>query len=176
MNCITQYKKLNILFYFSSLYLLFSCGTTGKIAFYDYQVSKDTLQTCINNFLTKNENYVFPINDSAWINYTPQDSVISYELIEDHLVYKNLKCSEVYIYFKEKPEEVYRLSYYMDEKYWMNHPNYSRLVLVSIVKKGKKWRYSDPIFNSFFRGRKRVEKRLELEVLNKLQCKYLKVN
>jgi hypothetical protein len=156
--------------------VLLSCGTTGRISFYDYKVSKDSLQITINGFLTRNEEYKFPIQDSSWKAYTPPDSSIYHELVGKQLVYKykNLKKAEVYIYFKNKPEEVYWLSYYMNEKYWSEHPNNSRLAIVAVVKKGGKWRYSDAVFNRFFKGRKRVEQRLEQEVLNKLPFKYEK--
>lgn len=159
-----------------SLFLVFSCGTAGKIASYDFGVSKDSLELAVNQFLTKNEGYRFPKNDPEWKAFTPEDSVIDYQLIDGavYRTYKKLTNSEVYFYFKNEPEEVYELKYYMNKEYWDNHPFSCSLMLVCVVNKGGKWRYSDPIFNSFFRGRKRVEKRLEEEVLIKLPYKYKK--
>ncbi|MDF3026040.1 MAG: hypothetical protein K0S23_347 [Fluviicola sp.] len=160
-----------------ALFLLPSCGTTGRIACYDFKVSKDSLELAVNRFLTKHEGYQFPKNDTTWRAYTPKDSVIDYQLIDGvmHHHYKSLKNTMVYLYFEKGPEEVYELRYSMDKAYWDNHPFSSRLALVSVMEKGGRWRHSDPIFNSFFRGRKRVEKRLEEEILNKLPHPYEKI-
>lgn len=170
-------RNILVLLILTSQCILTSCGTTGRITFYEYSVSKDTIENAITTFLIKNPEYAFPKNDSAWKKYTPKDSAIYYDQIENHLVdkYRDLRKFQVYVYFKKKPEEVYRLKYYMNEEYWVNHPNYSRIALVSVVKKGGKWRYSDPIFNTFFIGRRRVEKKLEQEILNKLPYKYVKI-
>ncbi|WP_341904158.1 hypothetical protein [Fluviicola taffensis] len=162
--------------FMSSLFFVFSCGITGKITSYDFDVSKDSLELAVNQFLAKNELYRFPKNDPAWKAYAPEDSVIDYQLIDGVMVhkYKKLTNIEVYFYFKDEPEEVYEMKYYMNKEYWDNHPFNSSLMLISVVEKGGKWRYSDPVFNRFFRGRKRVEKRLEEEVLKKLPYKYKK--
>lgn len=158
--------------------LLCSCGTTGHIRFYDYNVSKDTLRSAIKQLLSANPAYNFPNNDSAWKPYISADSVTDWFADNDghlHRRYRQLWDKEEYIYFKNKREEVYKLHYYRDRDYWNRNPYYSRLALVGVVKKGGKWGYADPIFGIFFRGKRRVEKRLEKEILDKLPYKFEKM-
>ena len=170
-------RNILVLLILTPLCILTSCGTTGRITFYEYSVSKDTIENAVKSFLIKNPEYAFPKNDSVWKKYIPKDSMRIYDVVDNHVVYKytDLTKTRIHIYFKKEPEEVYFLGYYMDEKYWNDHPFYSRVALVSVVKKGGKWRYSDPIFNTFFIGRRRVEKKLEQEILNKLPYKYVKI-
>jgi len=172
------FRKFSFVFLIAGCCLLCSCRTTNDIA-YDYRVSKDTLQASIKRFLSANPAYSFPRNDSAWKPYAPADSVMAWSFEDDghiHGSYRNLKEREEYIYFKNGPEEVYELHYYMDRDYWNKNPHFSRLILAAVVKKGGKWRYCpDHVFGVFFRGRKRVERRLEKELLNKLPFKFEKM-
>ncbi|MBC7382567.1 MAG: hypothetical protein H7296_06160 [Bacteroidia bacterium] len=168
-------NSLKIKILLATIILFFSsCGTTGHIRFYDYNVSKDSLENALKSFLLKNPSFKCPVNDSMCSRYYICDSVLEYVVDEDrklHYVYTKEKIRKLYIYFHTEPEEIYRLEYYGDSKYWKEHPSSSRLALVAVVKVGGKWRYSG-FLNRFFRGRRHVESRLEDELLSKLPYEY----
>jgi hypothetical protein len=155
--------------------LFSSCGTTGHIRFYDYNVPKDTLQYIINQFLEKNPSYKFPSNDLDWQKYHLQDSSIIWMINDKDQVeaqYIHGKKTRDLIYFKQTKEEVYWIGYSGDEKYWKEHPTNSRLALIGFSKKGKYCLLNNRLG---LREKKRIEKRFEKEVLFKLPYPYLKV-
>ena len=136
---------------------LYSGIAPGYLRYYDYGVSKDSIQNVIDIFLEENPQYRVP---EKWK--------------EAYLKRASTFSDDFFIYFNQSPEELYWVKYYRDKMYWQEHPKNSRIVLVGVFTHDEKWNLYDE-FKLCYKGKKRIEKRFEKEILSKLKYSYIKV-
>ncbi len=142
-------KKL--ILYFSLLFSLVSCGTTGHIVFYNFNATKYDVENALLNVINADSNYITPIK---WKEHTEGDYF-----------------ERIYIYFKGSPEELYQLGFNYDSTIWRESAT-SRLAFISIYQ-GDQFQYESDLSAKEI---KRVEKRFETEILQKLKITYYKAD
>jgi hypothetical protein len=140
-----MYKYLTIVV----LFFLSSCGTTGHIAFYDFNASKFDVEKEIKNVIYKDSAYVVP---NKWKSHTEGDYF-----------------ERIYIYFRNAPEEIYQIGFVYDSTAWKQSSS-CRLGFVSIFK-GQQFQYESDLSNKEI---ERIMKRLETNILSKIKYKYFK--
>ena len=131
------------------LLFLSSCGTTGHLVFYHFDVSKYDVEKEISAIINKDSSYSLPVK---WKGVNKGDY---FEMI--------------YIYIKNSPEEIYRIGFTGDSSVW-KHSSTSRLALVSQFD-GDTWRNESELSNKEI---KRIENRFETEILSKIKYTYYK--
>ena len=122
-------------YYITLLIFLSSCGTTGRICFYNFNTNKYEIENAILSVINKDSFYVVPI----------------------------------YVYFRNNPEELYQVRFKYDSSVWKQSATCS-LALISIYQ-GKEFRYVEDLSSG---EKKRVEKRIEKEILSKTEYNYSK--
>lgn len=149
-HIINQLIIMKKIFLFSISILFFtSCGTTGHIVFYDFSASKYDVQNAIVKVLSQYPQYEVP---SKWSNVDKGDYF-----------------ERMYIYFKNPPEELYRIGFTGDSSTWKSEST-SRLGIVSHFD-GEVWRNERDLSN---KEKERIQNRFESEILSKLLFKYNK--
>jgi predicted small lipoprotein YifL len=147
----TILNRIGLLFL---LFLCASCGTTGHIYYYDYDIPKDSLKQALTEFFEENPQYKKP---EKFKEYTGEDF---------------RKGLDVFFYFKENPEELYWAGYMEgDQSYLDAHPDECTFGLIAFASPGGRWQYER---NLWFWEEKRVRERFEKEILSKLKYKYVK--
>ena len=136
---------LSILF----LFICFSCGSTGRVMFYDFNASKYKVEKEILSIINNGPNHTLP---PKWIGGTKGD----------YLEY-------FYIYFKNNPEEMYQIGFKYDSLTWNESSNCS-LAIVSQFS-GEEWKYEKDLSNNEI---DRITKRFEDVILSKLSYGYIK--
>lgn len=131
------------------LLFLSSCGTTGHLVFYHFDANKYDVEKEISTIINKDSSYSLPMK---WKG-----------------VNKGGYFEMIYIYFKNSPEEIYRISFTGDSSVW-KHSSTSRLALVSQFD-GDTWRNESELSNKEI---KRIENRFETEILSKIKYTYYK--
>jgi len=123
----------------------FSCGTTGKIGFYDFNAPKTEIENQLYKIIGDSSEYAIPLK---WKIHTEGDYFERY-----------------YIYFREGPEELYQIGFTCDSLEWATSP-VSKLALVAVFQEGTQFHYnSDLSYNE----RMRVQVRFETEIISKIK-------
>ena len=145
---IRVFSRLYIKYCFILLVLLSSCGTTGHIIFYQFEANKYDVEKEILNVIN-NSSHTLP---TKWKDCNKGDY---FEM--------------TYVYFKNNPEEIYRLRFKYDSSIW-NTSSTSTLALISQFD-GDTWRNDDELSNKEIQ---RIQKRFETEILSKIKVPYFK--
>ena len=131
------------------LLVLSSCGTTGHIALYNFDSSKNKVEEKIVTILISDSSFEIP---QKWKEHMNGD------------YFKRL-----YIYFKEKPEEIYQFGFSGDSVSWSLNST-CKLGLISIYQ-GDQFKYEEDLSKQ---DKARIELRFEKEFLSKINFKYYK--
>ena len=136
-----------------SIVMLFfsSCGTTGHIAFYKFEVNKYEVEKEILNIVNRDSIFIVP---NKWIEHTKGDYF-----------------ERIYIYFKRNPEELYQIGFTGDANEWKQSSS-SKLGLISIYN-GTLFQYETDLSN---KEQARIQSRFEHEILSKIKYSYNKSN
>ena len=129
-----------------SIFFLASCGTTGHISFYDFNVPKAEVEKEIMLIINSDSTYAVP---KKWLSHTSDDYF-----------------KRIYIYFKDKPEELYQIGF-TNEADWQHSPS-SRLGLISVYS-GQQFQYESDLSKKELQ---RITKRFETQILSKVKCPY----
>ena len=132
-----------------ALLFLNSCGNTGHIVFYDLDNNKYTVEMKLLNVINKDSFYVVP---SKW-EFSKEGDIFE----------------RIYVYFKNNPEEMYRIGFTGDSAVWKNSSN-CRLGLISQwVDNG--WNNESDLSR---KEKERIQERFEREILSKIKYRYIK--
>ncbi|PUZ19170.1 hypothetical protein DCM91_20850 [Chitinophaga costaii] len=131
--------------------LFYSCGTTGHIVFYNFDANKYDVEREILNILNRDSIYIVP---DKWREHIEGDYF-----------------ERIYIYFKSNPEELYQIGFTGDAKTWKRSMS-SKLGLISIYN-GKQFLYETDLSN---KEQKRIQNRLEKELLSKIKYTFKRSN
>ena len=126
-----------------------SCGTTGRIMFYHFNVSKYVVDKQLIDILSKDSLYVVPVK---WSNCKDGDVV-----------------EMRYVYLKSPPEEIYRMAFKYDSTIW-KQTSISSLAFVSQFN-GEIWKNERELSKKEL---ERITKRFEEEILSKIKYPYYK--
>lgn len=129
---------------------LYSCGTTGHIQFYNYEVSKDKIESEILKVINKDSLYTAP---PTWNNY---------ELGVD-TVY------DIFIMFQSNPKEIYQIDFVGPSSDWKISST-CILALVGVFN-GKLWYFERDLSSE---QKERVKRRFEQEILSKMKYTFSK--
>lgn len=132
------------------IFLLISCGTTGKIIFYNFDKPKLEVYSELMKILNDSSKFVVPLK---WKGLTEGD-VLDYD----------------YVYFKENPEELYQIRFKYDSLEWAKSPS-STLAIVAVYQENTKFQYNSDLSN---KERERVQLRFETEILTRIKFPYTK--
>jgi hypothetical protein len=141
-----NYLKIGIV-----LLLLSSCGGSGHIIFYDFNYSKFVVQNELNRVINKDSGYSVP---HKWID-----------------CYKAAMPGDMFLYFKQNPEEMYEISFNGDPEEWQKSP-VCRLALIYQFD-GDRWRKDSELRRI---EKDRICKRFEAEILSKIRYGYSRSN
>ena len=142
-------KNIVVVFVLS---LVYSCGTTGHIQFYNYNVSKDALENDLLSVINEDSLYTAP---SKWNDY---------ELGID-TVY------DIFVLFQSNPKEIYQFDFIGPPTDWKVSTT-CKLALVGVFD-GKLWHFEKDLSSD---EEARVMKRFEEEILSKIKYPYSKSN
>ena len=131
-----------------SIFFLTSCGTTGHISFYNFNASKAEIENEIMSTINDDSTYTVP---KKWLSHTSDDYF-----------------KRIYIYFKDKPEELYQIGF-TNEADWQDSPS-SRLGLISVYS-GHQFQYESDLSKKEIQ---RITKRFETQILSKVKYPYSK--
>lgn len=143
------FKYVVVIFVLS---LVYSCGTTGHIQFYNYNISKDSLENDLLSVINEDSLYTAP---SKWNDY---------ELGID-TVY------DIFILFQSNPKEIYQLDFIGPPTDWKVNTT-CKLALVGVFD-GKLWHFEKDLSSD---EKARVMQRFEEEILSKMKYPYTKSN
>jgi hypothetical protein len=141
-------KKTIISIYISSIILVYSCGTTGHLKFYNFNNTKDSVMNDLLSVINYNSLYVAPPH---WNNYEQGIDTIR----------------DIYVYFQSNPKEIYQLGFKGDTAEWRLNKKSCTLALVGVFN-GKTWAFEKDMKTKEI---ERVEKRFEMEILSKMKSK-----
>lgn len=125
-----------------------SCGTTGHLTFYNFNVSIAEIEKEILSTINKDSTYVVP---NKWLPHTKDDYF-----------------ERIYVYFKNNPEELYQIGFTNEAD--GKHSSSSRLGLISVYN-GHQFQYESDLPNKEIQ---RITKRFETEILSKVKYSYRK--
>lgn len=128
-----------------------SCGTTGRIIFYDFPASKYEIEEVLLKVIRQDSAYIVP---DKW-------------KIEHEDVYPM-----IYIYFNANPEEIYQIGFSCDSLDWNSSPSYSKLALIAKFD-GDQFKFEKDLNR---KEKERIEERFETEILAKIRYNYIKNN
>ena len=129
--------------------MLYSCGTTGHLKFYNFNNCKDSVKKDLLSVINYNSLYVAPTH---WNNYEQGIDTIR----------------DIYVYFQSIPKEIYQLGFKGDTTEWRINKKSCTLALVGTFN-GKIWRFEKDMKSKEI---ERIEKRFEMEILSKMKHKY----
>ena len=134
------------------IFLLTSCGTTGKIIFYNFDKPELEVYSELIKIINDSSKFAVPLK---WKDLTEGDA-IEYN----------------YVYFKENPEELYQIRFKYDSLEWAKSPN-STLALIAVYQESTKFQYNVDLS---LKEKKRVQLRFETEILSHIKYAYTKSN
>lgn len=136
-------KKYSIFFFF----LFCSCfiNSEGRIIFYDFNETKYNVEKALLDAIGEDS------SSSSWITISETDGV-----------------ENIFLHFKDSPEEEYLLGFTCDSLDWKENPN-SRLGLLGI-NYGDGWKFRRD--NLSLKERNRIQLRFEKEILSKIKYPY----
>lgn len=140
-------KNILVVFVLS---LMYSCGTTGHIQFYNYSISKDRIENDLLSVINKDSAYTAP---SKWNDY---------ELGVDSVY-------DIFVLFQSNPKEIYQLDFVGSPSDWKINST-CKLALVGVFD-GKLWHFEKDLSSD---EEARVMKRFETEILSKMKYQYSK--
>ena len=127
--------------------IIISCGTTGHLKFYNYNDTKQNVEKNLLKTIADN-NYTAPKN---WNNYEQGSDTLR----------------DIYILFNSTPKEIYQLGFKGDSAEWRTNKTSCTLALVGVFD-GQLWHFAKDLNSEEI---KRIETRLENEILNKMEIK-----
>jgi len=140
-------KKYSI---FIFLFFLSACGYTGRIVFYEFNISKYEVESEIRNIIDSNRYFITP---EKWKSHTEGDYF-----------------ETMYVYFKNSPEELYQIGFQCDSATWKISKG-SRLALIGIFQERTMFQFRKDLSR---KEKDRIQERFESEFLSKLKYQYTK--
>ena len=135
-------------YFFILIIILPSCGTTGHIAFFNFNNSKSEVEIQILNVISKDSLYTVP---PKWSEHTKGDYF-----------------ERIYLYFKSNPEEIIQVGFSYDSATWKQSSS-CRLAIISIYQ-GNQFQYERDLSN---KEQNRIQERFEKQILSKINHYYI---
>ena len=142
---------MRLIVYLILILIFTSCGTTGHVKFYNFNVSEPKVEAQLRNVINEDSAYSVP---EKWADIYANPGPIKY----------------MYVYFSNPPEEMYMLLF-TNEAEWKTSPT-CQLALVGSFN-GDHWAFRKELSSSEM---KRMGERFEEEILSKIKYTYTKSN